>query len=257
MKMKKIVRAVAFAAYATMFVGCVSDNGIHFVKLNADDYKCDPVTKDPIPSFRVEAKKPEIADQGRASILGKWRVFVNKDSSGSGITGGVYASGQWEIDVYEFKDDGTYTMRRVAEDRKTTLDNSGEDGFWTYEKGILRLQPKCVVMAGLFSFSEPKRVEVGMASKMGEASAMHEFRIKWHDQSAFTQEYADIDKVKASYANNDRRVREAMGVKEYSTSNIHYDSNGCLHQQVYWSDGRVKSLTLSVTNPRLFRRVNE
>lgn len=243
--------------FAVLLAGCVSDNGIHFVKLNVDDYKYDRATKDPIPSFRVEDKKPEIDDQGRASLLGRWRVVVNTDISGSGMGGALYANGQWEIDVYEFNDDGTYTMRRVAEDKKTTLENSGEDGLWSYENGILTLRPKYAVMPGLFPFSEAKRVYVEGTGTSGSGNALHEFRIKWHSSFEFTQEYADLDKVRAVYESNDKRIRDVMGVKDYSTSNVHYDAKGCLYQQTYWGDGRVKSLTCSVTNPKLFKRIDE
>lgn len=251
--MKKIAGVVALAAVLT---GCVSENGIHFVELNVADYKYDPVTHDPIPSFRVVERKPEIADQGRASLLGKWRVVVNCDLSGKSI-GGCYARGEWEIDVYEFKDDGTYEMRRVAEDLKTTLGNSGEDGRWSYANGILKLRPSCAVMPGLFPFSEPKRVDVEGGATSDGNEAPYEFRVKWHTRSVFTQEYADLEKVKAVYEIADRKMRESLGLLEYSTSNIHYDAKGCLHQQSYWNDGRVKSYTFSVTNPKVFRRINE
>ena len=247
--------AIGIVMFAALCAGCASDRGVYSVKLNVDDYKCDPVTKDLIPKFRIDAKKQEIADQGRSTLVGKWRVVINTDFASTGLGGGGRVWGQWEINVYEFNDDGTYSMRRVAEDKKTMLENSGEDGLWSYGDGVLRLQPKCMLCPGAFPFSGAKRYECDGLTQGDECRALNEFRVKWHSNSAFTLEYADLAKVKACYEIRDSRVSKAMGVKSYSTSGIHYDKNGCLHEQSYCNDGQLNMLTCSVTNSKLFKRL--
>lgn len=239
-----IVVLVAFCA------GCASDSGIHHVILGAENYKCDPVTNDLIPNFRIDEKRPEIEDQGRATILGKWRVVINRDFMVISTCAGNYGSAfsMWEIDVYEFNDDGTYSMWRVAEDKETVLKNSGCEGLWTYSGNILRLQCKRVFSPGLFSFSSPRCYE----SK--DSGEWCEFRAKWHSKSAFTLENADLCKTKMG---SEKRTDQIEEVEKSNGRSMHYDENGCLHERSVRSDGRFDMLSRMVTNPKLFKRMDE
>lgn len=229
--MKQII---AVFTLGLLCAGCAIDTGVHRVALDLGRVKFDKEADELTPSFRVAAKKPEIADQGRGALLGKWRVVINTDE----VTQ-YSANGEWEIRMYEFNEDRTYSMRRLAKDKKTILKSAyGEDGQWTYADGALRLHPE--------GYSE-------WWVKLWRPQ--YEFRVKWHSSSSFTLEYANVDAIKTAW---DNYFKEHYPKTTYSQG-IHYDERGCLqqHRFTYNPDSIAKIWDVrSVTSPWLFVKID-
>lgn len=233
--MKKMIGVAALAASC---FGCASGmRGFHTVKLDISNYNYKTETMELVPVFKVENPKPVIAEQGRNKILGKWRVTSNTDSlcyidrSNPKFFGG---SSTWHIDEYEFRDDGTYSERRIDDDCKTVLNNQGVDGMWSYKDGILQLQKLCFISPGVFVFSNAKRTEEKKGAKI-------DHKVLWHSENEFVLQYVDFDWLKKAGA--------AMG----GTTTYRYDDKGCRHD--LWYDGKTGLSTVS--NPMRFKRVGK
>ena len=71
----KIITVVS--GLLALCAGCVSETGVNYE--NTVDLHYNSDTLDVTPLFRVEKAKPTIEDQGRESLIGCWRVRLNKD----------------------------------------------------------------------------------------------------------------------------------------------------------------------------------
>ena len=238
-------------ALTTFCAGCLSDVGIHQEQAGAVRYKKDSL--DVIPLFNIDASKPVIADQGRAALLGRWRVRINEDRvmfyeyTANRLTDAKkqleYSCSFWEYDEYCIRDDGTYSMRRLTKDGKRVLNDSGEDGRWSYEDSVLRLNAEYVLSPGVCAFfSSPERRRV--------ADDEITCRVKWHSKQDFSLDYVDplqttITKIKRPntwWAND-----AVVDVK------ARYNDNGCLLYQVISKDWRCSV----AANPMRFKRVDK
>lgn len=234
---------IVIVGLLVLCAGCLSDGGIYSEKVAAHDYN--PASMEIVPRFNIEDVKHDIADLGREGVLGKWRLRLNRDQMLYAPGNKFYlygASCQWENDIYEFKDDGSYSMRRLSKDGKTVLFGSGEDGQWTYANGILRIRADRRYVPGMFSFSEVKRTEL-------KASQWLEFKLRWHSDRMFTVEYNDLDAAKM-YLD---LTAYFDGVPS-SLTKIRYDDKGCLHGHGVAGWGCLKS---EVMNPMRFKRVDK
>ena len=217
---------IGMFALVALCAGCASETGSYTADVDTVNYNAE--TFEVTPRFKVEVPLPIIADQGNRAILGKWRVRINTDSVGVYLVQSqrrAFCSSRWEIDEYEFKDDGTYSMRRLSKDGTTVLSGSGQDGRWTYADGILRLRTVCNLVPGPYTFCAPRRFE------LGERGNWRDYRVKWHPDRTFTVEHADLDKMKNECAANKKTVNTALGIEnsEEPYCVMYYDSNGCFH----------------------------
>lgn len=265
-------RIIAIAELLAFCVGCSSEFGVYYEDVGVVSYNA--TTLDVRPCFRIDKQKPTAGDQGRAALIGRWRVRINRDcimsekpvrtmnedhqstanaqvdmSCDTNIgahninSGNIGKSSQWEVDEYEFRGDGSYSMRRVANEGKTVLTGSGEDGHWKYDNGTLRLKVECFFLPGTFPFNEifgPDRYDMSYQTQWIDC------RVKWHSEHAFTLEFADPNKAKV-----DVGIKGFLGVSSFTEMKGHYDSQGCLYCQgmVHWG-----VFTSVVCNPMIFKK---
>lgn len=246
--MKTVAGVVGLLVFCA---GCVSDFGVYQEDAGAVRYKMDSF--DVIPLFNIDASKPVIADQGRAALLGRWRVRINEDrvifyeNTANRLTGAKkqleYSFSFWEYDEYDIREDGTYSMRRLTKDGGSVLKDSGEDGRWTYEDGVLRLNAEYILLPGMYAFlSSPERWRVGDDGIT--------CRVKWLSQQNFSLDY--VDPLKAT-TTKIKRPSSWWANDEIVDVKARYDDKGCLLYQVVSKDGRCSV----AANPMRFKRVDK
>ena len=238
--------------------GCASETGVYYENTGWVNYSSE--TLDVKPRFKVEKPKPALADLGKSALIGKWRVRINKDyivyknRDDLMKTGKGGRSSQWELYEYEFKTDGTYSIRGVLKDGKTILKGVGEDGKWKYDNGVLHFKSECCLSPGMYSFSEPNRVQ-GVKN--------FDCRVTWHSDKEFTLEYADpANPPMSDYVTcigmgwfGTERVPYFDRMTILLSSGSHYDSQGCFHYRGNSGLGVSQAVSVVVSSQR-FKRID-